>query len=296
MGRKGRRVSGWKKFGVLVRNSFSKGLNEGLVGTEVMGEPFVVHQGEALAYALATDDNNPGYFVKAGGLVAPLFAARILKDVLESLILHPGLGMNVLKMVHAEQALVFHQPIHSAMTLVPSARISAIRTVSSGQIAEFSVALSQGDEVVVDGMSSMFVRRSAKTVGKGKRERPLDETPWTDVTTFAIAPDQPARYALASQDYNPIHTRPLVAKMAGFPRPIAHGLCVMAQTTARLVEAFGDNDPARLASVRVRFATPAFPGQELTLQVQGEGASRAFQLLNPKGRQVLSNGEVTFRR
>lgn len=296
MGREGRRVSGWQKFGVLVRNSFSKGLATGLVGTEVVGEPFVVHQGEALAYALATDDKNPAYFVKSGGLVSPLFAARILKDVLESLILHPRLGMNVLKMVHAEQALVFHQPLRSAETLVPSARISAIRTVSSGQIAEFAVALSQGDDVVVEGMSSMFVRRPAKKGGRGKRERTVDETPWTDVTTFAIAPDQPARYALASQDYNPIHTRPLVARLAGFPRPIAHGLCVMAQATARLVEAFGDSDPARLASVKVRFATPAFPEQELTLQAAGEGQTRQFQLLNPKGRPVLSNGEITFGR
>jgi acyl dehydratase len=174
------------------------------------------------------------------------------------------------------------------------ARIDAVRTVSSGQIAQFGVALKQGDDVVVEGLSPMFVRRPSKRKG-GKKERKPDETVWTDVTTFAIAPDQPARYALASQDYNPIHTKPLVAKMAGFPRPIAHGLCVMAVTTARLVEAFGGSDPARLASVKVRFATPAFPEQELTLQVAGEGQTRQFQLLNPKGRPVLSNGEISFR-
>lgn len=297
MGGNKRGPSGWRKLGVAVKNAFSRGLDESQVGIEVVGPLFVVHQGEALAYALATDDGNPSYFEKDGALVSPLFASRILKDVLEMLILHPKLGMNILKMVHAEQSLVFHQPLRSGMELVPSARIEAIRAVSSGQLAEFSVALRQGDDVMVDGMATMFVRRPAKKrVGKEKEYKaPVEVPTWEELTTFALTPDQPNRYALASQDYNPIHTKKWVAKMAGFPRPVAHGLCVMAMTTARLVDAFGNKDPAQLASIKVRFSKPAFPGQDLTLKVAGEGATRQFLLENHKGKPVLSNGEVTFR-
>ena len=295
MGAARRGASGWRKLGIALRNAFSQGLVESQVGLEVVGPIFEVHQGEALAYALATDDGNPVYFEKSGALVSPLFASRILKDVLEMLILHPRLGMNVLKMVHAEQTLVFHEPLRAGMELLPTARIEAIRSVSSGQLADFSVALRQGDKVVVDGMATMFVRKAAKKGGKGGEKALVEQPAWQELTTFALAPDQPRRYALASQDYNPIHTKKWVAKLAGFPRPVAHGLCVIAMTTTRLVEAFGNKDPSRLASIKLRFSKPAFPGQELTLKVAGEGNTRQFMLENHKGQPVLSNGEVVFR-
>ncbi len=297
MGDKKRGTSGWRKLGVAVKNSFSRGMDESQVGTEVVGPPFVIHQGEALAYALSTDDGNPVYFEKNSALVSPLYASRILKDVLEGLILHPKLGMNVLKMVHAEQTLSFHEPLTTGMDLVPSARIEAIRSASSGQLAEFSVALRQGDRVVVDGLATMFVRHPPKKKSEKEKEKkgPTEVPTWEELTTFALAPDQPKRYALASQDYNPIHTKPWVAKLAGFPGPVAHGLCVMAMTTARLIDAFGNKDPARLASIRVRFSKPAFPSQDLTLKVAGEGNTRQFMLENHKGKPVLSNGEVVFR-
>jgi acyl dehydratase len=297
MGKERHGTSGWRKLGVALKNSFSRGLDEALVGTEVVGPLFVVHQGEALAYALSTDDSNPVYFEKEGALVSPLYASRILKDVLEMLILHPKLGMNLLKMVHAEQTLNFHEPLRAGMELVPAARIEAIRDVSSGQIAEMSVALRQGDEVVVDGVATMFVRQPKKKgAGKGQGKQGPESVPtWEELTTFELAPDQPKRYALASQDYNPIHTKKWVAKLAGFPRPVAHGLCVMAMTTARLINEFGNKDPARLSSIKVRFSKPAFTSQDLTLKVAGEGNTRQFMLENPKGKPVLSNGVVVFR-
>ncbi len=290
-------ISGWRKLGVALKNSFSRGLDDGLVGTEVVGPLFTINQGEALAYALSTDDSNPAYFEKEGGLVSPLYASRILKDVLEMLILHPKLGMNLLKMVHAEQTLTYHEPLRAGMELVPSARIEAIRDVSSGQIAEMSVALRKGDKVVVDGLATMFVRQPKKKgAGKSKGKQEPGEVPtWENLTTFTLAPDQPKRYALASQDYNPIHTKKWVAKLAGFPQPVAHGLCVMAMTTARLVSEFGNKDPAQLSSIKVRFSKPAFPSQDLTLKVAGEGSTRQFMLENHKGKPVLSNGEVVFR-
>lgn len=297
MGKAKRGTSGWRKLGVALKNSFSRGLNESQVGLEVAGPLFVVHQGEALAYALATDDGNPAYFEKSGALVSPLFASRILKDVLEMLILDPRLGMNLLKMVHAEQSLQFHEPLRAGMELLPTARIEAIRSVSSGQLADFSVALREGDKVIVDGMATMFVRK-ATPKGKGKGSAPKDPEvvpPWEELTTFALAPDQPRRYALASQDYNPIHTRKWVAKLAGFPQPVAHGLCVMAMTTALLIDAFGNKDPASLASIKLRFSRPAFPGQQLSLKVAGAGKTRQFLLENHKGQPVLSNGEISFR-
>ena len=119
--------------------------------------------------------------------------------------------------------------------------------------------------------------------------------PLETIASYSIAPDQPRRYAAASGDYNLIHTTPWFAKLSGFKGCIAHGLCVMARTTAELVNRYGQGDPTSLASISVRFAKPAYPGQELTLKTQQEGNTVHFALENSKGKLVLSMGEATFR-
>jgi acyl dehydratase len=289
------RPSGWRKLVVATKNAFSQRLNEALVGEEVTGPVFSVRQGEALAYALATDDSNPAYYDKVGALASPLFASRILKDVLEAILLHPRLGMNVLKMVHAEQSFRYLRPLRVGMEVVPVARIRAVRQVSSGQILDVDVALREGGEVVLEGSSSMFLRQKTGKGGGGKKE--AKEGPeMRELARFSIAADQPRRYASASHDYNPLHTKKLVARLAGFKAPIAHGLCVMAVATAKLVEHLGGKDPANLAELSVRFSKPSYPGQELTLQVTGDHPRYQFVLVNPKGKPVLSNGEVLFRK
>ncbi len=287
------------------RNAFSTTLNRKVAGFRIEGPEFEIRQADTLSYALATEDSNPAYFRKEGAIVPPLFASRILKDVLEQAILHERLGMNVLKMVHAEQALQFLAPLRVGTRVVPVAVITGIRDVSSGQLCDVAVDVFEKGERVVAGSASLFVRGKRKGDGKkgkdnrGDGKKGGEEAPEPDrlIATFSVVPGQPHRYAQASQDYNPIHTNRLVARMAGFKGPIAHGLCVMAMTTARLVEKLGDNDPARLERVSVRFSTPTWPGEELSLKVREQAPGKhEFILVKPNGKPVLTRGEVVFRK
>jgi acyl dehydratase len=295
-----RKASTWHKLAVTARNLFSKSLNRQVVGEGVGGEPVSVSQGEALAYALAVDDSNPRYFQKEGAVVTPLFAARIAGEVLEKVILHDRLGMNAFKMVHAEQAFRFHKPILAGMEVIPTGKIAAIREVSSGEILEMTLEIRAGGELLTEGVTSLFVKTPSKGKDKGdkgeKKEKDRKEVPLLEpVAAFEVALGQPGRYALASGDYNPIHTRKWAAKLAGFKAPIAHGMCVLAMTAARLTSLYGGDDPARLASLTARFSKPAYPGQELTLKTQVDGQTVRFILENPKGKPILSRGEAVFR-
>lgn len=289
-------AGGWKKAGVALKNLFSGGLNRDMMGFSLEGPAVQVVQGEALAYALATNDQASGYFEKHRPLVSPLFSAVLLTEVLENIVLHPGMGMNVLKMVHSEQSFRFIRPIYADMRLVPVATVAAVKDVSTGQILEVDASLLLDGEAVTTGRVAMFVRGGKRGTkgGDSDSRRPQPVPEYEDLAVFSIGREQPRRYAVASRDYNPIHTRPLVARLAGFKAPIAQGMCVLACATAEMTRAYADQDPTRLAGVECRFAKPVYPGQELKLRTAKDDDGYLFTLVNPEDKPVLVNGRIRF--
>jgi acyl dehydratase len=107
--------------------------------------------------------------------------------------------------------------------------------------------------------------------------------------------DQTFRYAEASGDRNPIHVDENVAKMAGLPGIVVHGLCTMAFASKVMIEGLCGGDPMRLKRLRVQFSRPVFPGQSITTRVWAgdERAGRrayAFETYNPEGMAVIRGG------
>jgi acyl dehydratase len=110
-----------------------------------------------------------------------------------------------------------------------------------------------------------------------------------------IDTDQTYRYAQASGDYNPIHTDENVAKMAGLPGIIVHGLCTMAFTSKVMLDHLCANDPRRLKRLRACFSRPVFPGQTITTAIwplpDRDGVKVfAYETENPEGRAVIKDG------
>ncbi|WP_335870834.1 MaoC/PaaZ C-terminal domain-containing protein [Bacillus sp. 2205SS5-2] len=79
----------------------------------------------------------------------------------------------------------------------------------------------------------------------------------------AVTHSQIVRYAGASGDFNPIHTVNPVAKQAGLPDVIAHGMLVMGIAGEALTFWFS---PQQLRKFSVRFQKMTFPGEELTVE------------------------------
>src|SRR6185312_13943959 len=75
--------------------------------------------------------------------------------------------------------------------------------------------------------------------------------------------DQTFRYSPASGDPMPIHLDDEIAKGAGLPGIIAHGLCTMAMTSWGVLNEVGDSDTKRLKRFAVRFAKMVLPGDDL---------------------------------
>jgi hypothetical protein len=73
-------------------------------------------------------------------------------------------------------------------------------------------------------------------------------------------------------------------------------MCVMAMATGAIVRERFDGDLERCASVRVRFSSPAFPGETLTVVgYEGESGELPFEVQNAKGKAVIKNGLLVTR-
>lgn len=83
-----------------------------------------------------------------------------------------------------------------------------------------------------------------------------------ETTTTPVSRVQIARYAGAVGDFNPIHVDEVFAKSVGMPSVIAHGPLTASLLIDCLVRQLGVE---RLAAVDVRFRTPVFPGDTLTV-------------------------------
>jgi meromycolic acid (3R)-3-hydroxyacyl-[acyl-carrier protein] dehydratase HadB len=68
-------------------------------------------------------------------------------------------------------------------------------------------------------------------------------------------------YADASGDQNPLHQEEAVAKEAGFPGIIAHGMFTMGHMAAAVVEWAGD--PAAVVAISAQFRAPVFMGERI---------------------------------
>lgn len=68
-------------------------------------------------------------------------------------------------------------------------------------------------------------------------------------------------YADASGDQNPLHQDDDVARAAGFPRVIAHGMYTMGTLASWLVDWLGD--PAALLRLQAHFRAPVFVDESI---------------------------------
>ncbi|MGE2729881.1 MaoC/PaaZ C-terminal domain-containing protein [Mycolicibacterium vaccae] len=111
--------------------------------------------------------------------------------------------------------------------------------------------------------------------------------------------DQALIYRL-SGDRNPLHSDPWFAQLAGFPKPILHGLCTYGVAGRALVAELGGGDATKVTAVAARFTSPVFPGDTLRTSIWQTGTGRAVfrtEALGSDGgdaRVVLDDGAAEF--
>lgn len=201
-------------------------------------------------------------------------------------------------LVHGEQAIELHAPIPVEGTVRTTSRISGIYDKGSGAVIATeseSVDVATGKPLFTNRMSA-FIRGEGGFGGdrgpSGARNQPPDRAPDHKVT-YETRADQALTYRL-SGDRNPLHSDPEFAKLAGFDRPILHGLCSYGFTGRALLHTLCDSDPARFEVMDARFSKPVFPGDTLTVSMWVDGNEAIFRTETQNGEVVIDAGLCRF--
>jgi acyl dehydratase len=253
-------------------------------------------------YARAYNHDNPAFFDanRPNGIVAPpMFAVTVTWNALMTAVLDPSLQADLLRLVHGEQDMEFTNPIRPDDIISASAKIISIETKASGETMTVELnASNQTGQQVNKTLFSAFIRggRNRDAVRAESAERIVEPARGEPNFTVAqkIDDDQTYRYAEASGDRNPSHTDANIAKMAGLPGIILHGLCTMAFTSKVAIDKLCAGDPTRLKRLRVRFSRPVLPGQTITTKIWPDPDRKifTFETYNQNNQPVIKDGLV----
>lgn len=271
------------------------------VGRTYDGGCCLVEAHHVAAYADATQDEHIRYY-GSGAIAPPMFHVRPMRDLLFMVMEDPALGLDMLRLVHAEHDARFHRPLCVGDIVHLRGKLTHVEQKTKGVLVEAELSGFVDGRAAVTATTSFYVRGQQLTVpGTGRREVPDAPTPdrAPDHTAVVrVAADQSRRYAEASLDRNPIHLDSAVAQAGGLDDVILHGLCTMALSGRAVLDSVGNSDPLRLKRLGLRWARPVFMGQVLTVRTWIARTSEdglcevVFDVLNESNQPVVKRGRA----
>ena len=222
----------------------------------------------------------------------------------------PAAGVDWVRLVHGEQALTLHRPLAPAGRLVGRSCNTALSDKGAGKGAillnERRLFDVDSGELVATLGNTYFLRGDggfSLLPGNGPAGGdPIAASAWEapqsppQVCDLPTMPQAALIYRL-SADLNPLHVDPEVARAAGFPRPILHGLCTFGVAAHAILRTCCDYDPSRLAHMAVRFSVPVFPGETIRTEIWRDGLALRFRARSvERDIMVLNNGSAMLAR
>lgn len=277
----------------LIKNYGSFKMNDSLTGYEILSDECVLKKEDLINYAAATGDSIALY-EKDNATAPPFYASRLVFPLIKKIITHPRLKMNLLRMVHAEQEIIWRRSLTVDDTVAVKVRVNEIYTVSAGEMIQVAGFILADGEPSIEATMGFLVRN--KNRGPSKKIEQNSNRDELFRCIFATREDQQLEYARASGDTNFIHTNNLVARLAGLPGTIMHGICIMAMTANCLRDELVEGDAGRMKRMKCRFSRPALPGQKLTVAGYNSGKKGLvyFEVLNEKGGKVIKDGGFEY--
>jgi acyl dehydratase len=210
------------------------------------------------------------------------------------LLAQPEFGINYRMLLHAEQSLRLHKPLPVEGTVTSEISIDEIydKGAAKGAIMYMTRKLfdaATGDLLVTLGTVS-FLRGDGGFGGKSEGAPKPRAVPSERTADMQVALPSSLNQALVyrlSGDHNPLHIDPEAAGVAGFSRPILHGLCHYGMAGRALIKVLCGDEPSRLHRLDTRFSSPVYPGEPLHVDIWNIGPGDASFRVVASDRKVI---------
>ena len=214
---------------------------------------------------------------------------------------------NIAMLLHGSQEIRLFQPLPPAGKLSVVAEVTDIQDKGEGKNAIVMLRATGTDpdtsEVVAETLTTAVIRGEGGFGGQPGQRPVAPQIPDREPDSRISLPtrqDQALIYRL-SGDRNPLHSDPWFAReLAGFPKPILHGLCTYGVAGRALVSELGGGDATKVSAIAARFTSPVFPGETLTTSIWRTDSGRAVfrtEAAEPDGsnaRPVLEDGAAEY--
>jgi acyl dehydratase len=211
------------------------------------------------------------------------------------------LKAELLMRLHVAQKTQLHRPFSSEASLETTCTIRQIYDQGTSALVIFETQTTDAQGPLADVEWHVVYRAYGKFGGPKPPDAPSIEPPNDRAPDHAVetdvAPTTGLLYRLVSEDWNPIHADPQVAKRMGFPKPILHGVCTFGHVVRAALGALGDGAGARRVSrIEGRFVKPVYPGDKLVTEVWRSSDDEGAFVARAKARNelVIACGRLGF--
>ncbi|MFC9619722.1 MaoC/PaaZ C-terminal domain-containing protein [Streptomyces sp. NPDC056930] len=180
----------------------------------------------------------------------------------------PGIDVDLAAVLHGGQSVRVYRPIPVTGSAVQTSKVAAVYDKGKAAVLVLRTEAADDEGPLWTNDAQIFVRGEGGFGGeRGPSERVAYPAVAPDrVVERPIRPDQALLYRL-SGDWNPLHADPEFARLAGFDRPILHGLCTYGMTLKAVTDTVLGGDVTRIRSYRTRFVGVVFPGETLRIRM-----------------------------
>ena len=239
-----------------------------------------------------------GYCYEKDLKVIPSFGITTMYDFMPQLAATSN--VNLAGILHGEQELIFHYPIPSEGTLTTEGTITNYYDKGKEKgaliIAKFETFHSNGKKLFTS-IVTVFSRLDG---GFGGENAPQKDVTFPDRDPdFAVegkpSEDQPLIYRL-SGDVFQLHVDQEFAEMAGFEKPIMHGLCTHGYACRALIQSLVPDEPEKVRRLDCRFKRPLYPGMPIKTVIWKTDEGKAvWKVVNAETKEiVIDNGVFEY--
>jgi len=226
--------------------------------------------------------------------VIPSFAITTVYDLMPEVA--TASNVNLAGILHGEQEIIFHNPIPSEGTLSTEGAITHYYDKGKKKgaliVGEFETHHSNGTKLFTS-IATVFARLDG---GFGGEDAPAKQIEFPDrkpdfVVDAAPSADQPLIFRLSGDTFQ-LHVDSEFAKMAGFEKPIMHGLCTHGYACRALIQSLCPGEPQKVRRLDCRFKRPLYPGVPIqTLIWKTEEGRALWRVINTQTNEVvMDNG------